>query len=103
MHSELRSKWCMIAETANLATAHKLVKRALTKGSFGRDRYFNETPELNGRNVESATDITTSDVLTLLQNFRREQKGQSRGLMLCRPEKPRRSVVYMLPGGGTSE
>jgi hypothetical protein len=93
----------MIAETANLATAHKLVKRALTKRSFGRDRYLNETPDLDGRNVASAAIITISDVLTLLQNFAREQKGQNGGLTLCRPEKPRRSALYMLPGGGTSE
>src|SRR5712671_7407517 len=29
LHSELRSIWCMIAETANLATVHGVVKRAL--------------------------------------------------------------------------
>src|SRR6476620_3948962 len=27
LHSEVRSNWCMIAETANLATAHNVVKR----------------------------------------------------------------------------
>jgi len=99
----------MIAETANLATAHKVVKR----GYNGRRpdeqltlRMIIEPETESGRDLRNAGRaeiIKNTVVLTQLHIIVLEQNGQTGCLIACRPEKQPRTALCILFGRGTSE